>query len=73
MGPIKSNVSFAVFSNLQGVGGDSEISPAICPTGFVKFIDVCIQDSDPAPTDFDGKYIILLNIKTIFNVEQFRR
>lgn len=46
-----------LFSNLQGVGGDSEISPAICPTGFVKFIDVCIQDVDNTPTDFNGFYI----------------
>ena len=45
-------------SNLEGVGGGSPINPAICPTGFVKFIDVCILEVDNAPADFSSIHYI---------------
>ena len=48
------------FSNLEGVGGGSTINPAICPSGFVKFIDVCILEVDNAAADFSSIHLLPL-------------
>ena len=56
------------FSNLEGVGGGSTINPAICPTGFVKFIDVCILEVDNAPADFSSIHLLPLQYVLIIQL-----
>lgn len=40
--------------NHEGVGGGSAISPAICPSGYTKYLDTCGKSTSSSPLDFEG-------------------
>ena len=62
---LKFKLNILFYSNLEGVGGASTINTAICPTGFVKFIDECILEVDNAPADFTSILFILKKLNLI--------